>query len=35
MIVVCFFFQEDLKEEDTTEIIDDIIAGRTPKPGPR
>ena len=35
LIVVVLFGQEDLKAEDTVEIIDDLIAGRTPKPGPR
>ena len=30
-----FQFQEDLTPKDMEEIIDDIIAGRTPRPGPR
>ena len=29
------YFQEDLTEEDMTEIIDELKAGKTPKPGPR
>ena len=32
---VYLIFQEDLSAEDTEEILDDLIAGRTPKAGPR
>jgi len=35
MIQIGDYYYEDLKPEDMSEILDDLIAGREPKPGPR
>ena len=35
MLFLMFIFQEDLSMKDAEEIIDDLVAGKTPKPGPR
>lgn len=35
MTILMFFLQEDLTPKDIEEIIDELKAGKIPKPGPR
>ena len=35
MVQVNDHYYEDLEVNDMNEILDDLIAGRSPKPGPR
>ena len=35
MVQINDHYYEDLEPKDMNEILDDLIAGRSPKPGPR
>lgn len=34
-MIVIITLQEDLSEKDVEEILDELAAGKRPKPGPR